>query len=521
MLPENSILPDLESSSGDATMQNASSSFADTQKTHIKETILSKNLFFVEQQYADLSDLNNKMTRVKVDFASRSFCATLLSVLQGLLEASGLTSVVALNLSKNRIFTFRYVPEATSEVLFKSVKFLNLENNEFHRIAELLEYLKKKFPLLEHLSLLGNDELLRHAQSDKKVTGTSLLIPERLDFLFTYCQTILKTLPNIQVLDQIPVLQFIRELLLGTPQLPLLSAPLRGSWFDLPATAETVQSFITQFFTFYDSRRMDLGQIYDEDSILAISSVSLQFLKERNAGLYRQASIYLWMEYMKQNRTSLPNLFSLLGGSSIKGSASTSFLYKGAKEIGLFVNQYPPTRHLLESFIVDCWQSMEPLSKLDLPSESSGQTTPTLSILLYGKYQEQVDGAGALIAEREFLRVFVLIPSKSGSIGQVAGWPVRVLMDRIYLLNPPIENAAIPVPTLPLLYSPAELEALQGLSETKRTLVESFSQTTQLTLLFALECLTQNHWVLEDAQKAYTILKSKRKFPKNAFKSSI
>jgi hypothetical protein len=245
----------------------------------------------------------------------------------------------------------------------------------------------------------------------------------------------------------------------------------------------------------------------------------MSFLGDLDAPVSRFAALGLWMDYIRLNRVSLPNLFELTVGSITLGSKPSSLVYKGIKEIGLFMGQYPATRHILESFVVKCWQSMEPLSSLNLPSTKAGETIPTLSILLAGKFHE-MSAISDDIQEREFLRLFMLVPSTPNSAGQLAGWPVRILMDRLYIITTAQHSAQSPLKNLPLLFTPAELEALNVLSDTKRQLVESFSRSTNLTISFALECLSQNHWVLEDAQKAFQILKSKRKFPKNAFKAN-
>jgi len=366
---------------------------------------------------------------------------------------------------------------------------LSLENNSLRVWKDLdsisqLSDKKDKLLKLRELILIGNP--IRELEYQNN----------RVD---TYKNNIIRRFPTLEILDKEPV----TKISFDAPQTPHPAGP-SGSHptaKDFPAPMQPpliagvdgsiITSFLARFFPLFDTQRTALPNVYNEFATFSFQA---------NTSIPARAKIQ-GFQYSKE----MPNQRHLewspwLGAGSRNLSRVAGMVDKMLKSIHVgrenvlnAISSLPRTKHDIvgaaDKFCIDAW-----------PVTHEDRTTLFLSV--HGQLVEEPVGG-----VRSFDRSFVLVPASEGSRAKANGWDVEVLSDQLVIRGYSNHEAWNPGPLLvqaaPINQAaslPASIQQeLGAIPEPQRSLVTQVCVLTRLNFKFAVDCLQNNGWDVDQA----------------------
>ncbi|ORX48971.1 NTF2-like protein [Piromyces finnis] len=304
-----------------------------------------------------------------------------------------------------------------------------------------------------------------------------------------------------------------------------LPLQIMSSFVDSDVTANTIQDFIVKYFTLFDTNRVGLLDLYDDNALFSLSiNNNIPSWRKR----FERGNMSNWKAYDRNFK-------------STRQSLRDNLLSKGKNAIIQTIAKLPSTKHPLEDnskFIIDSWQI----------------NVAPQQILIYlnisGEFKE-VD----VKLNKSFSRTFLIAPSQPQSNAANAGWAYTIFNDQMTVrpwsgnksfdkakANPiqidisgsakmlnnnnnnsntsNVFNAAaqlntnIPVSNGPLEFTPLQLQEQEqlriqhGLNEIQHQQVQELSRQTRLTYLYSIQCLNEFQWNFASALEGYQKVKN-------------
>ncbi|KAK3829016.1 MAG: hypothetical protein J3Q66DRAFT_275631 [Benniella sp.] len=400
-------------------------------------------------------------------------------------------------------------PISSVAQFFPNLQNLSLKSNDIREYKDL-EYLSggKKLPRLRELILLDNPVRDRDIEKNK-------------DDL-QYRSTIATLFPALQILDQLPIAPKISfglgDLLndAGGSGKVVLPAPVKGNFFDNPATQTTVLEFLENYLKLFDSNRSRLEHAYDANATFSFATMQLPSLLQKKRGDPSDN----WSVYHAQSRnmTRVKDL-----------EQRTKRLHYGNKDIiqeGLM--KLPETKHDLSDatkFCIDAWQT--------------GGLLPAVCIYIsmHGAFEEVHHGRQGVL--KSFDRTFIIAPAPPNSPAAMNGWRVVIISDQIIVrsyngsdawkpsmeLSVPssiiaamsgVPAAGLPVPVPHIAGVPTTpQEPMPGVTPEQHAKAQDLQRLTGLNYPYAIQCLSACDW---DIKKGVVLVSENRaSIPKDAW----
>ncbi|XP_075060446.1 nuclear RNA export factor 1-like isoform X2 [Mixophyes fleayi] len=358
---------------------------------------------------------------------------------------------------------------------FPQLLSLNLSHNKLSKLTGFahLFYLT---PQLQSLNLSYNQ--LCHSQDLDLIHNLELRelwlegnpLHASVESSSAYYRLITYHFPTIQKLDG---LFFKQNLFFGQEEPKPLPQP-QGSFFVSAEIKTFLMTFLRQYFLCYDSgERQSLLPLYHEQACCSFSLPSVFYPKH----CFEQIK-----EYWKENRNLL----------KVKRPAVRQQLlkYNRLQVVGFLCN-LPRTEHDLQSMILDV----------------SLQMASLMCFTVEGKFKEVSTNYKNLFIP--FRRTFVIVPA-SGTCAQI-------LNDQMVINNSYVASQETASPKS----SKAFLTLFQDAPATMTAHddnVIAFSKYTGMKPSWALKCLEDNNWDVEQAKEIFEILKDRGIIPQEAFK---
>lgn len=402
-------------------------------------------------------------------------------------------------------------PISSVSQFFPNLQNLSLKSNDLQNYKDL-EYLSggKKLPKLRELILLDNpirDQDIAKNKDDLQ-----------------YRSTVAKLFPTLQILDQVPVAPKISfglgDILndgTGSEQV-VLPAPVKGNFFDNPATQATVLEFLEMYLKLFDSNRSLLENVYDTNATFSFATMQLVSPLQKKKGEPADN----WSAYHSQSR-NLTRVKDL--------DQRTRRLHYGSKDIiqhGLM--KLPETKHDIteaSKFCIDAWQT--------------GGLLPAVCIYvsMHGAFEEVHHGRQGV--PKSFDRTFIIAPAPPNSAAAMNGWRVIIISDQLIVrayngsdawkpageLNVPpsiiaaVTNAAAisapaPMQNPQVIGLPAIPSApMAGVSPEQHAMAQELQRVSGLNYPYAVQCLTACAW---DLKKGIALVNENRaNIPKDAW----
>lgn len=285
-----------------------------------------------------------------------------------------------------------------------------------------------------------------------------------------YYRLITYHFPAIEKLDGL----FFKENLFFEQEEPKALPQAKGSFFVCDEIRDFLAKFLLRYFTLYDSgERQALLPLYHENSCCSFSLPNVYFPRI----CFDQIK-----EYWKENRNLLRVKRPEVRHQLIK--------YNRLQVVGFLCN-LPKTEHDLSSMTLDV----------------SFQTTSIMFFTVEGKFKE-VNTSCHKTPFIPFRRNFIIVPAPEDS--------AQILNDQMVILNsyvgtPESSSRAFSKPTL----TACEPDPPTAANDT----TISFSKYSGMKLSWALKCLEDNNWDVQQAKETFLLLKHQGTIPSEAFKA--
>ncbi|XP_018120435.1 nuclear RNA export factor 1 isoform X2 [Xenopus laevis] len=292
-----------------------------------------------------------------------------------------------------------------------------------------------------------------------------------LESTSTYYRIIMNHFPSVQILDG----HFFKVgCFFG--KVPRSLPSVKGSFFVNEDVRAFLVPFMNRYFTIYDSaHRQQLLPLYHENSCCSFSlpNISLPHICVEQA-----------KDYLKENRNLLRVRKAALRQQLMK--------YNRLQVVGFLCN-LPSTEHDLSSFTLDVWF----------------QTPSLIGFSVDGIFKEDTQKWKKLC--RSFRRSFLIVPATEAC--------AQILNDQLVIINSYVDlhedkNGA----ESPDIDTPSNNLALY---DSNMAVLTNFSESTGMKMEWALKCLEDNNWNVEQAQNIFNLLKERGTIPEDAFQVSL
>ncbi len=438
-------------------------SSAGTAEVKEKLTAVLASRYNVDLKLLNLSSLGQDATLLEMGLGSLDGKTTsklfpaLMVVCDGLFDSwkAKRDAIVSVTLAGNGISNVANV--TTLAQTFPDLKNLDLSANSFVDLKGL-ESWRWKFRNLENLVLTGNP--------------IETQTPD-------YNVEILKWYPKLLTLNGVQV----RTLEQVAAAAEAANSPIPISGPDFRDVGQVGENFVRQFLPLYDSdRTLLLSRFYDSQSLFSLS-VNTTAPRDRNS-----SPVPAWAAYIpySRNLTKISNI-----GPRI------SRQYRGFHDIQRVWSSLPVTLHpdistQTGKYLVEC----HPQPGLADPSGQSIRGVDGLLLTIHGEFEEEIKPNEK--GSRSFSRTFILGPGPPG------GSPIRVISDVMILRS----NSPLAVPLLPansIQYGgPAHVI---GPEQQQEMVTKQLVEQTGMTLNYAILCLAETGWDLEQAVVAFNLNK--------------
>uniref|UniRef100_F1L549 Nuclear RNA export factor 1 n=1 Tax=Ascaris suum TaxID=6253 RepID=F1L549_ASCSU len=306
------------------------------------------------------------------------------------------------------------------------------------------------------------------------------------------------------MLDGIPVQRASADLseLDDEPTLP----PLRPSFYGNDERRALIEAFIIEYMTVYDDRdtnnRRNLIHAYDENATFSLSIANLPDANDRKP--FQENSTY--SIYVKRSHN--------IRCKERWERNRDKIVQKGAMDIVVELRKLPPTKHLMDTFLVDV----------------SLVTNNLMCFAVQGFFRDGVEKVDEDEDLKYFCRNFVVVSKGEGKVAVVSDmlFISAVFVERLQrykvmlsnLLKAPVASAPTPSTTLNNAMSEmavAELPSTSGVGDeqVQQQMVEAFSRESKMKPEWSRKCLMDQNWNYEVAGQAFLAVRDK--IPPEAF----
>uniref|UniRef100_F1KXD7 Nuclear RNA export factor 1 n=1 Tax=Ascaris suum TaxID=6253 RepID=F1KXD7_ASCSU len=379
----------------------------------------------------------------------------------------------------------------------KNVRTLDLSSNQIEKMSELEKL--KGWPV-ETLFFEDNPICGKFSSAD------------------AYLSSVHHVFPAVTMLDGIPVQRASADLseLDDEPTLP----PLRPSFYGNDERRALIEAFIIEYMTVYDDRdtnnRRNLIHAYDENATFSLSIANLPDANDRKP--FQENSTY--SIYVKRSHN--------IRCKERWERNRDKIVQKGAMDIVVELRKLPPTKHLMDTFLVDV----------------SLVTNNLMCFAVQGFFRDGVEKVDEDEDLKYFCRNFVVVSKGEGKVAVVSDmlFISAVFVERLQrykvmlsnLLKAPVASAPTPSTTLNNAMSemavaelpstsgvgqdrsltPAEMAAA-GDEQVQQQMVEAFSRESKMKPEWSRKCLMDQNWNYEVAGQAFLAVRDK--IPPEAF----
>uniref|UniRef100_A0A915PWT3 Uncharacterized protein n=1 Tax=Setaria digitata TaxID=48799 RepID=A0A915PWT3_9BILA len=403
-------------------------------------------------------------------------------------------SVTALSMKGNRLRFLDFF--ACLLYRIKNVKTLDLSANQIDKESELEKL--KGWPV-ETLFFENNPLCGSYSSAE------------------AYLSAIHRVFPKVTMLDGIPVQ---RSASCAVPDLDENAKlpPFKPSFYGSDDHRALIEAFIIEFMTAYDdpdvNNRKNLINAYDENATFTMCAENLTDANERKP--YFNPSLY--STYRKASH----NIKCMERWERFREKV----ICKGAMDIIVALRKLPPTKHLMDTFLVDV----------------SLITDKYMCFAVEGFFRDGLEKVGDDDELRFFCRNFVVVNKGDGKIAVVNDmlFISGVFMERIQRYKSMITNSLkvppdaavattdamsgmsiadgqqspfVPVPQQHES-TPAE-RAAAGDEEMQQQMVEAFCQESRMKPEWSKKCLIDQNWNYEAAGQAFLAVRDR--IPAEAF----
>ncbi|KAI0267684.1 NTF2-like protein [Gloeopeniophorella convolvens] len=396
--------------------------------------------------------------------------------------------VRTVSLANNNLQTTQFISTITHYL--PNLANLSLENNNLRvwRDIDSLSQIsdrRDKLSNLRELILIGNP--IRELEYQNN----------RVD---TYKNNIMRRFPTLEMLDKEPVTKISFDAPEGShptgPAGPHRAAKEFPALMQPPLIAGVdggiVTSFFARFFPLFDSQRAALSDAYNEFATFSFQANTSIPARARIQGFHSSKEMpnqrnLEWSPWLSAGSRNLSRVAGLV-------DKILKSMHVGREQVLSAITSLPPTKHDIagaaEKFCIDAW-----------PVTHDNRTSLFLSI--HGQFVEEPAGG-----VRSFDRSFILVPAADGSRAKANGWDVEILSDQLVIRGYSSHEAWAPGPLLvqaaAMSAQPAPLPApvqqeLGVIPEPQRSLVTQVCTRTRLNVQFAVDCLQNNSWDVEQA----------------------
>lgn len=466
-----------------------------------------KNLMFTrynpEAQYLNLDSLNNDPSlgekKGLIDFnASEKLGQVVCKLIK-----ENFPQVKTISFANNNLRNLK----SFSKLHFFLPDLMNLsfQNNQLTTLRDLEPLNGSKFTNLRELVIADNP--IKNKELQK--FGNFENLKSKIKSMF----------PSLIMLDQEELpegISFDVGKDLNSKSLPL---QIKSSFIDSEVTGNTVQDFIIKYYTLFDTNRIGLLDLYDDNAVFSLSV-------NHNSPPWRKY-------YERGDNMSNWKAFDRNFKTTTRQSNRDNLLIKNKNAIIQTIAKLPSTKHPLEDdskFIIDSWQiNISPQQVL-------------IYLNISGEFKE-VD----IKLNKSFSRTFLIAPSQPQSNAAKAGWAYTIFNDQLTVRpwsgnksfdkaeanpikinisntvksmknnnnNPStnVFNSAAQVNTNsmngPLNLTPAQLQEQEqlriqhGLNDMQHQQVQELCRLTRLTYLYSLQCLNDFQWNFNAALEGF------------------
>jgi len=378
---------------------------------------------------------------------------------------------------------------------------LSFQNNNLTNLRDIEPLKGDKFTNLRELVIDGNpikeNELQKNGNFERLKSNIKLMFPSLI--LLDH--------------DQLPEgISFDVGKDFNSKSLPL---QIKSSFIDTEITANTIQDFIIKYFTLFDSNRVGLLDLYDDNAIFSLSvNENCPPWKTHNERFDNMSNYKAYdRNFNKKNRQSIRD----------------KLLINGKNNIIQTIAKLPLTKHPLDDdskFIIDSWQV---------------NVSPQLVLIflnISGEFKE-VDNN----VKKSFSRTFLIAPAQPQSNAANAGWSYTIYNDQITIRpfsgnktfykaipnpiqlhisdtvknnntssnafsNAPQTNNSTFELTPIQLQEQEQLRIQHGLNDVQHQQVQELSRQTHLTYLYSLQCLNDFQWNFSSALEGFQRVKN-------------
>uniref|UniRef100_A0A803KBJ7 Uncharacterized protein n=1 Tax=Xenopus tropicalis TaxID=8364 RepID=A0A803KBJ7_XENTR len=292
-----------------------------------------------------------------------------------------------------------------------------------------------------------------------------------LESTSTYYRIVMNHFPSVQILDG----HFFKPgCFFG--KVPRSLPQIKGSFFVNEDLRAFLVPFVSRYFTIYDStQRQQLLPLYHENCCCSFSLPNV---------LLPHICVEQAKEYLKENRNLLRVKRAALRQQLMK--------YNRLQVVGFLCN-LPRTEHDLSSFTLDVWF----------------QTPSLIGFSVAGIFKEESPKWKKLC--RSFRRSFLIVPAMEAC--------AQILNDQLVIINSYVDQYEDKCgPASPDPGSPGSNVAL---CDGNMAVLRNFSESTGMKVEWALKCLEDNNWNVEQAQDVFSLLKEKGTIPQDAFQAAM
>ncbi|KIY51733.1 NTF2-like protein [Fistulina hepatica ATCC 64428] len=367
---------------------------------------------------------------------------------------------------------------------------LSLQDNSFTRFQELdcISSRRDRLMHLRELLLVGN--------------------PVK-DSSPNYRNDVIRRLPTLEMLDSEPVAKIAFDVtapstsaasaMAPAPDATVFPCEMRGSFLD-SVDAGMLSSFLSRFFSTFDTDRRSLATVYDPSAAFSVCVNTSIPIRARITGYHhsmpnqRKLDWGPWLGHHSRNlQRMLPTLIVM------------NSLHVGGPDIVQASLQLPATSHAItgssDKFCLDAFL---------VPHGA----TQALMVVVHGEFIE-VDTQGI----RSFDRTFILVPSQTGTPSQLANWPVCILSDSLTIRAYSHHSAWQSGPMLVQAIDPTgQSYGPQDLPESQQALIKevpdlqqptviAVCRRTRLNVKYSVDCLVSNGWDIDRAVANFETVK--------------
>ncbi|KAG2181288.1 hypothetical protein INT43_008871 [Umbelopsis isabellina] len=370
--------------------------------------------------------------------------------------------VITISFARNQISKLK--PYSLIAKYIPNVQHISFQHNKITNVAQLgFLGASGKLPKLKELIL--SDNPFRDKLIEKDPTGA------------TYVKDVIKVYPTLQILDG----QHINS---GKSKQDF-PVPCLGGFIDNDVTGPLVDAFLEMYFGSFENDRNLCINLYAPEAILTVTTnlklgpAKARSKQERLAN--KKKETYTWETLNRKVGTK---------------SKNKDNIFCGQDNIREALARLPATRHNLDKkeMIIDAFMLNV------IPGYPNA-----INLHIHGDF---ISGETSTKRTYSYDRILIIAPSLPGSISQACGAPFTILNDQLrvrdYSKLPDWPTATLPTPP-------------STETDLRQKLIDDVQRISGLKSEFAIQCLQENNWDVQQAIAAYQRLREAGTIPAEAF----